>query len=139
MDGYVKLQIQEMLARSAFALDHKDLPGIAATFHEDARFTLEIAGVEEASVFNGKQEIMGLMQGALEAQTDVRRHVMSNFWYKQTGENAATVVSYLSLFATENGLTRLITTGIYTDAVASADVDGGWLITDRLLQLDNPY
>ena len=139
MDGYAKQQIGELLARSAFALDHQDLPALAVTFHKDAKFTLVIDGVEEPAVFTGRNEILGLMQGAFDQQTDLRRHVISNVFYTQTGETSATVCSYLTLFATENGQTNLITTGLYTDQVAKAGIDGGWVVEDRHLKLDRPY
>lgn len=132
-----KIEISELLARSAFGLDAKDLQLLEGCFTEQAKFTLIIQGVAEVSLFEGRDEIMGLFEGALEAQTDERKHVVSNIWYEQEGEDAAVVVSYLSLFATENGETNLITTGVYKDRVEK--VSGNWLVADRNLQLDRPY
>jgi 3-phenylpropionate/cinnamic acid dioxygenase small subunit len=132
-----KEQIAELLYRSAYALDHKDLDGLAACFHQDARFNLTIDGVAEASEFKGLEAIMSLMKGALDVQTDVRRHSISNVWYRSFTEEAATVVSYLTLMATEHGETKLITTGVYTDQVTK--VDGTWVVVDRDLYLDRAY
>ena len=129
--------IAELLSRSAYALDQKDLSALEAGFHADASFTLVIDGVDEPSVFEGRDAIMGLMKGALDAQTDVRKHVISNVWYESESEAEATVVSYLTLMATENGVTQLITTGIYRDRVVLDD--GGWLVAARHLTLDRPY
>lgn len=137
MDATTKTQISELLHRSAYALDHKDLSALASCFHQQASFRLVIEGVEEVSQFNGLDEIMGLMKGALDAQTDVRRHVVSNIWFEDEGADEATVVSYLSLMATENGVTQLITTGIYRDVVVASE--DGWLLSQRHLQLDRPY
>ncbi len=130
-------EIAELLSRSAFALDQKDLATLEAGFHADATFTLVIDGVDEPSVFEGREAIMGLMKGALDAQTDVRKHVISNVWHESEGADEAVVVSYLTLMATENGATELITTGIYRDRVVLADA--GWLVADRHLTLDRPY
>ena len=130
-------EIAELLSRSAFALDQKDLGMLEAGFHADATFTLVIDGVDEPSVFDGREAIMGLMKGALDAQTDVRKHVISNVWYESEGVDEAAVVSYLTLMATENGSTQLITTGIYRDRVSRADA--GWLVAERHLTLDRPY
>lgn len=138
MDTTAKQDIAELLARSAFALDHKDLQALQQTFTEDALFTLVIDGVPEPSVFEGRDAIMGLMKGALDDQTDLRRHVLSNLIFSETDGQGATVLSYLSLMATENGVTQLITTGLYTDQVAQ-QADGSWLITNRHLKLDRPY
>ena len=138
MDAADKLAIAELLARSAYGLDVKDLAQLEGCFSADANFTLTIEGVPEASKFTGRDEIMGLFRGALDAQTDERKHVISNLWFSEASANAATAVSYLSLFATENGETNLITTGAYTDRVTKSD-DGNWLISDRNLALDRPY
>ena len=138
LDTSAKTQISELLARSAFALDHKDLDALEATFAEDAVFTLVIDGVDEPSVFEGRGAIMGLMKGALDQQTDLRRHVLSNVFYAEEGTDSATVLAYLTLMATENGVTSLITTGLYTDQVRQA-ADGSWLIARRHLKLDRPY
>ena len=137
MDAESKGQIVELLHRSAYALDHKDLDTLARCFDAAATFRLAIDGVDEVSEFSGLEAIMGLMKGALDAQTDVRRHVVSNIWFEAAGASEATVVSYLSLMATENGETQLITTGIYRDVVTNHS--GDWLISARDLQLDRPY
>ena len=139
MSNDFKEQIAELLYRSAYALDHKDLDTLAACFHDDARFKLTIDGVADASEFTGLQDIMSLMKGALDVQTDVRRHSISNIWYKSATEETATVVSYLTLMATENGETKLITTGVYTDQVAKSQADGAWVLVDRDLYLDRAY
>ncbi len=137
MDTTDKLMIAELLARSAYGLDAKNLDTLEACFTQSATFTLAIEGVAEVSQFSGRDEIMGLFKGALDVQTDERKHVISNIWYADESDNAATVVSYLSLFATENGLTILVTTGLYTDKVVKQD--GRWLIEGRDLKLDRPY
>ena len=132
-----KTAVAELLARSAYGLDMKDLTLLESCFSAEANFSLAIEGVEEVSKFSGRDEIMGLFKGALDAQTDERKHVISNIWYREEGEDAATVVSYLTLFATENGLTNLITTGLYTDGVAKVGTE--WKVVDRDLRLDRPY
>ena len=138
MDNNANQQIAELLHRSAYALDHKDLEALAACFHKDARFGLTIEGVAEASEFNGLQDILSLMKGALDVQTDVRRHSITNIWYESSTEETATAISYLTLMATEHGETKLITTGVYTDQVAKG-ADGKWVLMDRDLYLDRAY
>ena len=146
MDSIEWQQIAELLSRAAFYLDQKDVPSLADCFHRQARFTLTIEG-NEPVVYDGLEAIVGLMQGALDAQTDVRRHVISNLFFRETaeesgeepGEEQAEVVSYLTLAATENGHTQVITTGIYTDRVTQSGTDGGFVILDRDLYLDRPF
>ena len=132
-----KLAVSELLSRSAYGLDMKDLDLLESCFAGDANFLLTIEGVEEVSKFEGREEVMGLFKGALDTQTDERKHVISNIWYGEEGTDSATAVSYLSLFATENGLTTLITTGLYTDKVVK--LGGEWKVADRDLKLDRPY
>ena len=81
---------------------------------------------------------MGLMKGALDAQTDLRRHVLSNIIYKEQTDQSATVLAYLTLMATENGETNLITTGLYTDQVVRS-AEGEWLVQNRHLKLERPF
>ena len=138
MDGYDKQQIGELLARAAHALDHRDNGVLAACFHPEAVFRLEITG-NPANEFEGIEAIMGLITGAQDAQTNVRRHAITNLWYPETGEREATVVSYVTLCGTENGATEVITTGVYTDRVEKAGIDGGWRIKHRSLVLDNAF
>lgn len=137
MDAAAKHHIAELLAKAAYALDTKNLQMLEAGFAEDANFTLTIAGVAEVSKFEGREAIMGLMKGALDVQTDERRHGISNIFYEKVGKDSATVVSYLTLMATEAGEINLITTGIYTDQVVLQD--GAWVVKDRSLKLDRPY
>jgi 3-phenylpropionate/cinnamic acid dioxygenase small subunit len=137
IDTDAKHHIAELLAKAAYALDTKNLQMLEAGFAKDANFTLTIEGVAEVSKFEGRAAIMGLMKGALDVQTDERRHAISNVFYEQFGKDRATVVSYLTLTATEGGEINLITTGIYTDQVVLED--GAWVVKDRSLKLDRPY
>ena len=129
--------VTDLLHRSAYALDQKQLPALEDCFAPEAVFTLVIEGGDEPAQFAGRDAIMGLMKGALDVQTDERKHVISNIWYESEGDDEVTAVSYLTLMATENAVTRLITTGVYRDRLIR---DGErWLIDERHLTLDRPY
>ena len=80
---------------------------------------------------------MQLMSQTLDSQTDVRRHVISNFIFEAEDKNAATVVSNLVVSAVENGEINVIISGVYRDEVARKD--GVWRITNRRLDLDLPF
>ena len=79
---------------------------------------------------------MELYRGAKSSQTDVRRHDITNIMFDASGESLA-VTSYLTLFATENAETKLLTTGVYRDQVGQ--IDGEWKITRRHIDLDSAY
>ena len=80
---------------------------------------------------------MGLFSGAMAAQTDKRRHVVSNIFFDEAGDTTCRVFSNLTLFGTENGAIRLICAGLYRDRFVRRD--GRWYITERRLELDLPY
>ncbi len=132
-----KLAINELLSRSAYALDMRVENALAECFAEDAQFTLKIADAELVGPFVNRDGIMQLMTGAFEEQTDQRRHVVSNVFFETEGTDSATVISNLTLFATEDGTIRLISAGVYRDEVVKRD--GVWQLHRRHLDLDLPY
>ena len=131
-----KLLINELLARWAYAYDERDEAMLAACFTEDASFSMRIAGGDLVGPFEGREAIMGLMTGAMSEQTDVRRHVISNIFFENEGEQPK-VISNLTLMATENGAIQLLAAGVYRDIVINQS--GIWRIASRHLDLDKPY
>lgn len=134
MDAEQKLEIHELLNRAAYSFDEHDLEMLEACFTEDATMLVNIADGSVYGPFEGREAIMGLLSGTLEAQTDTRRHIISNIFFENAGADSATVVSQVVLAATEDGEIRLITSGIYRDVVRR--IDGGWQIADRRLNLE---
>jgi 3-phenylpropionate/cinnamic acid dioxygenase small subunit len=132
-----KLAIQELLSRAAYGLDMRELDMLANCFALDARFTINIAGGEMIGPFEGRAGIMELMTGSMEEQTDQRRHNISNVFFEKEGSKSAVVVSNVALFGTEDGVVRLITTGVYRDKVVRDGDD--WQLMHRHLDLDAPY
>lgn len=132
-----KLAILELLSRSAYAYDERKLDMLAACFTADATFSIQIAGAPDLiGPFEGVDAIMDLYRGSLDAQTDVRRHVVSNAFF-EVADDEPVVISNLTLFATENGEARLLCTGVYRDQMQRTDA--GWCIHRRHLDLDSPY
>ena len=129
-----KLAIHELLNRSAYAFDERKIDMLKACFTENANMLVNIADGPTFGPFEGREAIMALLEGTLDAQTDKRRHVISNFIFEKEGKKEATVLSQIVLFATENGEIKVLTSGIYRDEVEKND--GGWQISDRLLDLE---
>ena len=77
------------------------------------------------------------MTSSMASQTDVRRHVISNIVFANASEEAAQVVSNLTLLATDSGVLSLLSAGIYRDEVAL--LQGEWQIVNRHLDLDKSY
>jgi len=131
-----KLAIHELLGRAAYAYDERDLEMLEDCFSPDARFSMRIAGGDLVGPFEGRDAVMGLMRNALQEQTDVRRHVISNIFF-ETGASAITAISNLTLLATENGEIRLLSAGVYRDTVV--EEDGAWRVLSRHIELDKSY
>ena len=132
-----KLAVHELLARGSYAYDERNLELLEDCFAPDSSLTMRIAGGDLIGPFDGREAIMGLMSGSMAQQTDVRRHVISNIFFDESAP-APTVISFLTLIATENEETRLLSTGVYRDTVA-ADESGRWRIVRRHIELDNGY
>ncbi len=131
-----KLAIHELLGRGALAYDERDLPTLESGFTEDASLSMRIAGGDLIGPFEGRAAIMKLFTDSMAEQNDVRRHVVSNIFFDESGEHPI-AVSNLTLFATEDGVISLLTAGIYRDTLVQ--VDGDWRIANRHIELDKSY
>ena len=131
-----KFLILELLARCAYGYDERDLELLASCFSEDAQMTMRISGGDVVGPFRGRSELRKMFENAMSGQQDVRRHVISNIFFREL-EGTHVVVSNLTLLATENSDIKLITAGIYTDHVELSD--SGWVVKNRHLDLDRAY
>ena len=132
-----KLKISELLSRSAYALDERDVGMLSACFSEEANFTMRIAGGDMIGPFEGRESIMKLMTDSMDQQTDKRRHVVSNIFFESGKGNNVSVVSNLTLFATENEEIQVLSAGVYHDQVVK--IDNNWELHQRHLDLDKSY
>jgi 3-phenylpropionate/cinnamic acid dioxygenase small subunit len=130
-----KLAIHELLARAAYAYDERDMKMLGGSFAKDASFTMRIAGGDMIGPFEGRDAIMDLMTNSMNEQTDVRRHVISNIFFDDKTE--PTVISNLTLVATDKGEIKLLTSGVYCDTVV--EEAGSWCIRQRHIDLDKAH
>ena len=131
-----KLAIHELLGRAAYAYDERDMDMLERCFAQGASFSMRIAGGDPVGPFEGREAIMELMSGSMKEQNDVRRHVISNIFFDDS-QAQPTVVSNLTLIATENGESQLLTSGVYYDSVV--EEGGSWCISRRHIDLDKAY
>lgn len=134
MDVAQKLEIHELLSRAAYAFDERDVAGLQQCFAPEANMLVTIADGQTFGPFNGREAIMGLMTASLDAQTDMRRHVISNFIFEEQGDDQARVLSSVVVTSAEEGSIKLVTSGAYNDLVVRSD--DGWQIADRKLKLE---
>ncbi len=137
MDVAARLAIGELLSRSAYALDERDVELLASTFASDVELVIAIAGVAEDARFAGHAAVMQLMTDSMAAQQDKRRHVISNLFIMAHTADSADVISNLTLLSVADGAARLVSTGLYRDHVVLQD--GQWRIGRRRIELDLPY
>lgn len=130
------LAITGLLNRAGTAYDTGDLEFIMDLFLDDSVFELVIAG-NDPMVFEGKENIRALFEGAHETQTDQRRHCVTNIYFTDETETSVTAVSTLILISVENGALTVLSSGVYTDSVVLTD--GSWRLQRRHLHLDLPY
>ena len=131
-----KLAIHELLGRAALAYDERDLPTLSAGLAAQACLTMRIAGGDLIGPFTGRDAIMTLFTDSMAAQTDVRRHVVSNIFFDESGDHPV-AISNLTLVATEGGEIKLLTAGLYRDTLIQED--GSWRIISRYIELDKSY
>lgn len=137
MDPADRLAIHELLARSAYALDERDVEMLADTFAEQASLTLCIAGGDLVGPFEGRSGIMKLMTDSMAEQSDQRRHVIGNVFLTAEAEDSAEVTSNLTLLSVKDGRLDTISCGLYRDRVIRQN--DGWRLISRHIELDLPY
>ena len=134
MNANDKLAIHELLSRAAYSFDERDLEVLEQCYTPEATMLVKIADGQTFGPFEGREAIMELLKVTLDSQTDVRRHIISNFFFEKEGDDSAIVVSQIVLAVTQHGKIEIMTSGIYRDAVEKRD--GNWQIRDRLLKLE---
>ncbi|MDH4040638.1 MAG: nuclear transport factor 2 family protein [Gammaproteobacteria bacterium] len=131
-----KLAIHELLGRAAYAYDERDMQMLENGFADNAGMSMRIAGGEIIGPFNGRDAIMELMRSSMAQQADVRRHVVSNIFFEENGENPV-AISNLTLVSTLDGKAEMLATGVYRDELI--EQGGAWRILKRHLELDSSY
>ena len=130
------MAITGILNHAGTAYDTGDLEYILDLFLEDAVFELVITG-NEPMVFDGKENIRALFEGAHETQTDQRRHCITNIYFEDETDTSVTAKSNLILISVEHGKLNVLSSGVYTDGFVL--IDGRWRLQRRHLLLDLPY
>ena len=104
------------------------------TLTEGATATIHIAGVDDPiGPLDGRDAIVTFFGDILDAQTDQRRHVITNF--RRLGGDR--VNAYLTLIVTDAGETVIKSAGIYEATVA--EEDGALKLSSFVLSLDRGF
>jgi 3-phenylpropionate/cinnamic acid dioxygenase small subunit len=118
--------------------DQRDFDLLESCFTEDASFTVHIAGGDTVGPLQPRKDVTEFFRAALGAQTDRRRHVLTNFRYLEEGADRAQVAAYLSLIVTDlQGATVTKSAGVYDTEVVLDQ--GSWRFRSVVLDLDAPF
>jgi len=131
-----RLAIGELLSTASYSYDQHDLEGLSACLSDQIVMSIQVVNSPLVGPFVGRAAVMELYRGAMTSQTDTRRHVISNTILREVADGVESI-SNLTLFATEAGVTQLLTVGLYRDTVVREQ--GGWKIAKRHLDLDSQY
>jgi hypothetical protein len=120
----------------AAGMDIKDFALTRDTFAADATFTLNIKGTPAIEPIRGAQAIGDFIETTTRAQTDQRRHVITNI--RHVDENGIHVAyGYLSLLVTDDAGLIAKATGIYRSEIV--EEDGGLRFGNMHLDLDSGF
>jgi hypothetical protein len=119
-----QVEILNLYARYAFALDFGDGEALAATFSPDG--ALDAPGLHVAG-----SDMAPFAEQALEAVKGRGRHLTSNVWMEatDTGARGGGYLIHVMVADDDNPETTLNTTGIYEDTLVKED--GRWVFAHR--------
>jgi ketosteroid isomerase-like protein len=130
MPDYSK--VSQLFAVYAATQDEKDFATLKDVFTEDCTFTVDITGGPTVGPYEDRASTLEFIEGAIQAQDDQRRHVITNV--RLDGDVAYAI---LSLFVTKDGALTAQATGVYKCDVA--DQGGEPRFSSMYLTLDRPY
>ena len=126
--------LRDLFARYSAAVDDARYDDIADAFCLDGSFT---PGSQGAQPVRTRAGVRAYMQERLSAQTDMRRHVITNVRVVSQEQDAVSGAGYLTLMVTDNGATTARVTGTY-EGDAVREQDGRWRWRALRLRLDGP-
>ena len=129
--------LHELFGAYGAANDLRDTALIGECFTAEGTFTLHIAGADTIGPLGPRDAVLDFFEQAFAAQSDQRRHVVTNLRLLEDGEDAARAEAYLTLIVTDEGATQLKSAGRY-DAEVVLEAEG-WRFRALTLFLDSPF
>jgi len=129
--------ISDLLAAYAAGNDARDTGQIGDCFTADGAFTLHIAGADTIGPLQPREALVEFFGQAFAAQSDQRRHVVTNLRVVEDAADRALVEAYLTLIVTDAGSTQLKSAGLYRADVVQDPA--GWRFRSLVLFLDSPF
>jgi hypothetical protein len=101
-----RTDIAELFALYAWGIDSAQFHFTRGTFTDDAHFALQVLGEPAIEPIDGGDAIVDFITQTTLAQTDQRRHFLTNVHLEDDSDDAATAFAYLSLMVTDAGELR---------------------------------
>lgn len=121
------VEIQQLLYRYCHAHDSRDTELLGRCFTSD----VELLGAK------GRDAVVARYAEGYKHLTAQRRHILTNIFIVEDGEDSAVVQSYITLYLIRDQKLELHLTGVYRDHVVVED--GQWRIRSRDAVMDVPY
>lgn len=127
--------IEQLFADYGWPMDSREWQVLSTVFTEEAEFTISISGGDVIGPIVGREAIVDFCSSTVNAQTDQRRHVITNVRVGPETESEAAVTAILTLIVVTDGRLEVKSSGLYrTQVVCGAD--GRWRFSKMLLELD---
>lgn len=131
--------IVDALTKYAWGFDENDFSLLSSVFAEDAKSGGQVADTEISwGPMNGRQEIVGGLQGMRNSQVGRRRHCLNNYLFTAQTDTSATVRCYMTLLSAADGKVKPVTMGIF-EADLTKQGNETWLIKRLDITLDAPF
>lgn len=128
--------LTEFFAELSWLTDLNDVNAMTDLYTEDGVLTVE-SGDYKSGRLEGRDRIGAFIRGATDGLREQRRHVLTNIRVLASSDSSISGTGYLTLLATEDGVTRLQCSGVH-NLDLEMDVDGRWKIKHNQLLLDSP-
>ncbi|HWH26383.1 MAG TPA: nuclear transport factor 2 family protein [Pseudolysinimonas sp.] len=124
--------------RYAWAYDERQIDVLSDVFSENAVWFGSVTGTIAIAPIESRNAIVEWLQGHMAAQSDQRRHNITNSVVVSQTPGAATVICYLLLTTAFDGSVGVVTTGTYQLDLVREE-DGVWRITRFAAGFDAPF
>ena len=125
-------QVAELFAKFGAAVDQHRAETLIDVLADGASFEVIVAGGDTYGPFSPRSAVIEFVGSTVTAQTDQRRHCITNF-----RREGGSVFAYLSLLVTEDGELTPQSTGVYEATLTTED--GQPRINTLRLTLDRPF
>ena len=128
-------RIYDTLGRCFFAYDHGDGETMANCFVDDGEIVVTIEGQGQVDTVSGRAAIAEFCRKSFASRTGPSRHLVSNSFVEEDGNEDAVVVSYHTTVATVDGTPVVVQTGWCRDRFLFEE--NGWKIVSRAYHCDS--